>query len=64
MAEKCASAYRKNGDASVHCHQINGKFDYCGVQYFCTNSGRWEAPKDIGKCPLKSTKEKKQNENL
>lgn len=59
MAEKCKYAYRKNGDVSVHCRLVEGKFDYCAHTYFCSNTSRWEADK-LAQCSLR----KKRAESL
>ena len=47
MAEKCRNAYRKRGDVSVHCKAIEGEADWCGKQYMCFQSQRWEANKEV-----------------
>ena len=47
VKEKCAEAYRKPGDRSVHCRAVaakpGAKWDYCLTQYQCRVSGRMEA---------------------
>lgn len=43
MTEKCEYAYRKNGVAAVMCKAIKGAAPYCGHQYMCANTKRWEA---------------------
>ena len=58
MTYKCPHAYRANGKNTVFC----GKLDiapYCGHQYFCPNTQRWENTEDARNCPLaqKSTAE-------
>ena len=42
MACNCKHAYRKNGDVAIHCLAIEGDMDYCGHQYHCPNTKRWE----------------------
>lgn len=43
MAEKCKNAYRKKGAKAVFCRAIEGDMDYCGHQYACPRTQRWEA---------------------
>ncbi len=43
MTEKCIYAYRKNGTAAVMCKAIKKGDPYCGHQYMCHNTKRWEA---------------------
>lgn len=52
--ENCQFAYRKRGDASIHCKKINGNMDYCAHQYFCPKTQRWEATEQTNKCPLRN----------
>ena len=52
--ENCPFAYRKQGDVSIHCKKVSGNMDYCGHQYFCSKTRRWEATEQINKCPLKN----------
>lgn len=42
-SEKCEFAYRKNGIAAVMCRLIKRGDPYCGHQYMCANTKRWEA---------------------
>ena len=52
----CPHGYRKPGDKSLYCRKIekqNKQWSFCGNQYFCRVSGRWEAGKRASECPLR-----------
>lgn len=53
MKERCINAYRKKNDVSVHCKAIDGEMDYCGHQYMCSNTKRWEV-NALSKCKYKN----------
>lgn len=53
MNEKCEFAYRKNGINAVMCSVIKGDFPYCGHQYMCSNTKRWEANNSV-ECTLRN----------
>lgn len=53
MVEKCKYAYRKRRNAAVFCKAIEGDSDYCGHQYMCPNTKRWEA-NGIAECTFRS----------
>jgi len=57
MGERCVYAYRKKGDVSVHCRRMNNTMDYCGHQYMCPNTRRWEVNK-AQPCALRTGKDK------
>lgn len=53
--ENCPFAFRRPGDKSVQCRKIteenpDAKWTFCGHQYFCRVSGRWEATKTAKDC--------------
>lgn len=50
--ENCPYAFRKPRDVAIHCNQLDGANDYCAHQYFCPDTGRWEATKQSNECPL------------
>ena len=52
MSEKCEFAYRKNGRAAVLCKMIPGDAPYCGHQYMCHVTKRWEANATV-ECTLR-----------
>ena len=53
MAEKCDYAFRKIGDASLHCKLLEKEqFSQCAHQYYCKQTHRWEASDPAQKCPL------------
>lgn len=59
MASKCPYAFRVRGDVSLHCLRLmETRYPQCGHQYFCPNTGRWEASPESNKCPIR----KKSNE--
>lgn len=45
--ERCPFAYRKGTDRNVHCRALAERpglrWDFCGHQYDCRVTGRWEA---------------------
>lgn len=45
MAERCRYAYRIRGKAAVMCKQIKGDMNFCGHQYLCGVTHRWEVNK-------------------
>lgn len=47
MVEKCAYAYRAQGINAVMCKCIKGNAPYCGHQYLCRISQRWEANPNV-----------------
>lgn len=51
--ENCPYAYRKHGDVSIHCKLVDPPMDYCGHQYLCQKTQRWEATAQINECPLR-----------
>lgn len=52
--ENCPYAERKRGSASLFCRKLAGeKVSYCGHQYLCPDTRRWEATKQAGSCPLR-----------
>ena len=46
-SEKCAYAYRLPKINAVMCSQIKGDSPYCGHQYLCSASQRWEANPNV-----------------
>lgn len=53
MAERCKYAYRNRGDVSVHCKLLPKDSSWCGHQYMCPNSQRWEVNK-AAQCSLRN----------
>lgn len=51
MNYRCPYAYRVNGKNAVLCRQLKDA-PYCGHQYFCPNTQRWENTEGARKCPL------------
>lgn len=54
--ENCPFAFRRPGEKSIHCRKVEAqgqKYTYCGHQYFCKVSKRWEATKQVKECPLR-----------
>lgn len=57
MACRCKHGYRKRNDSALHCRAIEGDMDYCGHQYHCPNTGRWEVNCSTShNCPYKNKK--------
>ncbi len=52
--EKCKFAFRKPGDASIHCELLT-KYNasQCAHQYYCKRSRRWEASPQSNTCPIR-----------
>lgn len=55
VKENCPFAFRRPGDQSVQCRKVaeenqNAPWTFCGHQYFCRVSGRWEATKAPKDC--------------
>lgn len=53
--ENCPFAFRNLGDKRVQCRKVmeknpNAIWAFCGHQYFCAVSGRWEAKKSPKDC--------------
>ena len=44
-------SYRENGKNTVLCKQMKDA-PYCGHQYFCPNTQRWENTEGARGCPL------------
>lgn len=54
---ECAKAYRKAGDAALHCTAVPDKrTDYCAHQFLCQKTGKWEVSPVGAHCPLKKQK--------
>lgn len=53
VKENCPNAFRKLRDVAIHCKLLNGANDYCAHQYYCPNTGRWEATTLANECPLR-----------
>lgn len=55
VKENCPHAFRKRGDVSIHCEILaqETRADYCGHQYLCRQTRRWEATKQAADCPLR-----------
>lgn len=54
MAERCRYAYRKKGQRTIFCRQLDGKsFPYCAHIYFCPNTQRPEVNK-AAPCTLRN----------
>lgn len=51
MNYRCPYAYRENGKNTVLCKQMKDA-PYCGHQYFCPNTQRWENTEGARGCPL------------
>lgn len=52
----CEFAYRKAGDVSLHCKRLlemDRTPDYCGHQYLCNQTRRWEVTPQGRDCPLR-----------
>ena len=58
MAENCKFAYRKRGDASVHCTLMPKDATWCAHQGICWQSQRWEVNKNV-QCQIRKNHEKK-----
>lgn len=53
--ENCPFAFRRPGDPRVYCRKVaeenqDAKWTFCGHQYFCAVSKRWEATKSSKDC--------------
>ena len=57
----CIYAYRKLDKGTVHCkaqqERVEQGKDFCGHQYLCPNTGRWENTQEAVKCPLSAKAE-------
>ena len=55
--ENCPHAFRKSGDPNVHCRILqemdNVRWTYCGHQFDCRQTGRWEATKNPSDCKFR-----------
>ena len=59
-AERCKYALRKRGDVSLHCELLaQEKFSQCIHQYYCNNTGRWEASPSEKTCRIKTAEHKR-----
>lgn len=47
MTEKCPYAYRVPVINALMCKCIKGDAPYCGHQYLCRNTQRWEANPNV-----------------
>ena len=62
MAEReCEHMIRRPGGSELRCRLLEArgsKWAYCGKQYFCRVTNRWEASGDAAACAIARKREK------
>ena len=59
MPYRCPYAYSERGQVSLRCLKISDKHNnYCGNQYFCRITGKWENTDKGQQCPVKNNGDK------
>ncbi len=54
VEQACPHAYRRVGTVSIYCKkQPNIACAFCGHQYFCNITGRWEVSSQAADCALR-----------
>lgn len=50
---RCEYAYRKGNDVSLHCNKQHIEKDYCGHQYLCPDTRKWENTAAYRECGIR-----------
>ena len=53
MKDRCEYAYPKGADGVLHCHKQKCEKDFCGHQYLCSDTKKWESTTAYRDCTIR-----------
>lgn len=53
MKSRCEYAYPKGGDGVLHCRKQKCEKDFCGHQYLCSDTKKWENTTAYRDCAIR-----------
>lgn len=63
MSYRCEKAYKRAGDDTLRCDQMQYPNDCCAHVKFCRITGHWENGETYADCPLRKSKNLKGEKN-